>query len=487
MAIDNSGREWQTATVVGSGPNGLAAAVALARAGMKVTVLEAKDTIGGGSRTAELTLPGFRHDVCSAVHPLGAGSPFFRSLPLEEHGLRWIQPELALAHPFDDGTALSLQRSLDATAALLGEDGDAYRRLMRPMAMQWDKMASALLGPVVRLPRNPLLLARFGLSAMRSATGLASSAFRDEKTRALFAGLAAHANIRIDRAFSASFGLVLGGAAHGAGWPVAAGGSQSIADALASYLRSLGGEICAVTRVESLSQVGETGPVLFDLTPHQVLEIAGPCLSPRYRRGLANYRYGAAVFKLDYALDGPIPWTADACRRAGTVHIGPTMADIHASELAVALGREPEQPYVLVAQPTLFDDTRAPAGKHVAWVYCHVPAGSNLDMTGAIETQIERFAPGFRDLVLARHVSSPADLQAYNENYIGGDIAGGAHDGLQLFFRPTVGLSPYRTSDPRLFICSASTPPGAGVHGMSGYHAAKAVLSARRHRVGQHH
>ena len=445
-----------------------------------MTVIEAADTVGGGSRTTELTLPGFRHDVCSAVHPLGAGSPFFQSLPLEQHGLRWVHPDIAMAHPFEDGTAAVLQRSLDETARGLGSDSDAYERLMRPFAENWYKLAPAILGPVQRIPRAPLLMAKFGLNAIRSATGLASSAFEDERTRAMFVGLAAHANIRLDRPFAASFGLVLGGAAHAGGWPVAEGGSQAISDALTKYLCSLNGEVITGRRVESLDAIDTSGAVILDVTPRQLVSIAGPALTDGYRKSLTKFRYGPGVFKVDYALDAPIPWTADACRRAGTVHIGPTMDDIHLSELAVAKGRHPEKPYVLVTQPSLADPTRAPAGKHVAWAYCHVPNGSTEDMTERIEAQIERFAPGFRDIVLARHTMGSQALSQYNENYVGGDIAAGAHDGLQLFFRPVMRLSPYRTSNPRIFICSASTPPGAGVHGMCGYHAAQAVLHSEQ-------
>ena len=447
---------------------------------MKVTVIEAADTVGGGSRTKELTLPGFRHDVCSAVHPLGAGSPFFRALPLEQFGLRWVHPVIAMAHPFEDGTAAVLQRSLSETARGLGADGDAYRRLMQPFARDWDKLAPAILGPVQRIPRSPILMAKFGFAAMRSATGLASSAFKDEKTRAMFVGIAAHANIRLDRPFAASFGLVLGGAAHAGGWPVAEGGSQAISDALTKYLCSLGGEVVTGRRVESLDGIDASSAVVFDVTPRQLLGIAGPELTQGYRKGLSKFRYGPGVFKIDYALDAPIPWAADACRRAGTVHIGPTMEDIHLSELAVAKGRHPGKPYVLVTQPSLADATRAPTGKHIAWAYCHVPNGSGEDMTERVEAQIERFAPGFREIVLARHTMGSEALSQYNENYVGGDIAAGAHDGLQLFFRPVMRPSPYRTSNPRLFICSASTPPGAGVHGMCGYHAAMAVLTTRQ-------
>jgi phytoene dehydrogenase-like protein len=465
------------AVVVGAGPNGLSAAVALAQAGVEVTVLEAKATVGGGSRTQELNLPGFRHDVCSAVHPLGAGSPFFRSLPLEEHGLRWIEPEIALAHPFDDGTAVALRRSLGQTASSLGVDGPAYRRLMQPLADRWEELGPSLLGPILRPPRHPLLMGRFGLSAMRSATGLARSIFRQPGVQATFAGLAAHANLPLDRAFTASFGIVLGAMAHVTGWPIAAGGSQSIVDALASYLRSLGGVVITGRQVESIEDLPDADAVLFDLTPRQLLQITGPRLNESYRRSLSSFRYGRGVFKVDYALSGPIPWTAAECRRAGTVHLGGTIAEITASEEMVERGVHPQRPYVLVAQQSLFDASRAPAGKQTAWVYCHVPNGSSEDMTERIEAQIERFAPGFVDLILARHAAGPRELQAYNQNYIGGDIGAGAHDGLQLFFRPSLRQLPYRTSDPQLYICSASTPPGAGVHGMCGYHAARAVLS----------
>lgn len=444
---------------------------------MRVTILEAKDTIGGGTRSEELTLPGFRHDVCSAIHPLAAGSPFFRTLPLAEHGLRWIEPEIALAHPFDDGTAVTLRRSLDETASLLGRDAAAYRRLMRPLAADWDKLASSVLGPLLRPPRHPLILSRFGLSALRSATGLARSTFREPKTRALLAGLAAHANVRLDRPFTAGSALLLAAAAHAVGWPIAHGGSRSLAEALAGHLTSLGGTVVTGRRAASLEDIPDADAVLFDVTPRQLLSIAGGRLSAAYRKGLARFRYGAGVFKVDYALEGPIPWSASDCRRAGTVHVGGAMEEIAASETLVSQGRCPERPYVIVAQQSLFDSTRAPAGKHTGWAYCHVPSGSTEDMACRIEAQIERFAPGFRDIVLARHVAGPSSLETANENYVGGDIGGGAHDGLQLFLRPVARISPYSTSDGRLFICSASTPPGGGVHGMCGYFAAQTALT----------
>lgn len=465
-------------TVIGAGPNGLAAAIVLARAGVEVTVLEAASTPGGGSRTAELTLPGFRHDVCSSIHPLAATSPFYRSLPLQSHGLRWVNPDVAVAHPFDDGSAAVLRRSVDATAASLGSDAEAYRSLMGPLARDWLKLAPDVLGPVQRVPRHPLLLARFGLNAIRSAEGLSKSRFREAGTRALFAGLAAHANLPLTSWFSASFGLVLGAAAHAVGWPAAEGGSQAITDAQIAYLRSLGGVIETDRRIDSLNGLPPGDAVLFDLTPRQVSRIAGARLSEGYRRKLDRFRYGPAVFKLDYALDAPIPWRAEACSQTATVHLGGSMEEIVASEASVAEGRCPEHPYVIVTQPSLFDPSRAPEGKHVAWAYCHVPHGASEDMTASIEAQIERFAPGFTSRILARHPMSPDALAAYNANYIGGDIGGGSYLGSQLFFRPTAGLSPYRTSDPRLFICSSSTPPGAGVHGMCGYHAASVALKA---------
>jgi len=466
----------KSAVVVGAGPNGLAAAIRLAQAGVHTTVYEARDSVGGGSRTQELTLPGFRHDVCSAVHPLAVGSPFLRTLPLADYGLEWIHPEFALAHPFDDGTAAVLSRSLEDTGVRLGEDANAYRRLFQPFVENWDALANAILGPILRMPTNPLLMARFGLHARRSATALARSSFKTEKARALFMGLAAHANVPLTSPLTASFGVVLGSAAHAVGWPFPRGGSQSIANAMAGYLTELGGEVVTSRPIESLDRLGEQDAILFDLTPRQVLAIAGDRLSDGYRRKLARFRYGAGVFKVDYALDAPVPWSADECRRAGTLHLGGTMTEIVEAEAAVARGQAPARPYVLVAQQSLTDPSRAPDGRHTLWTYCHVPHGSTEDATDRIEAQIERFAPGFRQHILARHVMSPVELEAYNENYVGGDIAGGSHGGLQLFFRPTPSISPYRTSDPRVFMCSASTPPGAGVHGMCGFFAAQATL-----------
>jgi phytoene dehydrogenase-like protein len=464
--------------VVGAGPNGLAAAVTLARAGRSVLLLEASPTVGGGVRSAELTLPGFVHDVCSAVHPSGAASPFFRALPLREHGLEWIFPEAAAAHPFDDGPAVILERSLDATARGLGPDADAYRRVLGPFVEAADRLLPDLLAPLWPPPRHPLLVARFGWKAMASARGAALRLFRGERARGLFAGLAAHAILPLESAFTAGFGYLFGLLGHAAGWPVARGGSQAIADALASHLRTLGGEIETGRRVTRLDDLPPARAVLLDLTPRQIVRIVGDRLPARFRRTLELYRYGPAAFKLDLALSGPVPWKDPSCARAATVHLGGTLDEIAAAERAPHAGQSAERPFVLLAQQSLFDATRAPAGRHTVWAYCHVPHGSTIDMTGPIEAQIERFAPGFRDLILARHVTPPAGFERYDENYVGGDIAGGSAAFPQLFLRPSRRLVPYSTPDARLFICSSSTPPGAGVHGMCGYHAARAALAS---------
>ena len=463
------------AVVVGAGPNGLAAAIVLARAGRSVRVLEAGETVGGGSRSAELTLPGFVHDICSAVHPHPLASPFLRELPLAEHGLELVQPELPLAHPLDDGTAVASERSIDATAASIGgADGDAYRALAGPLVRDAEKLLPAILGPL-RPTRHPIALSRFGLLGLRSAKGLARR-FDEPRGRALIAGHAAHSMLRLDRPPTSAVALVLLLTGHHVGWPVARGGSQAVADALASIARAHGAEIVTGQRVERIDELDDAGAVLFDITPRQILAIAGHRLPARYRRGLERYRYGPGVFKLDWALDGPIPWTAPECARAGTVHLGGTFEEIAASEADVNAGRHAERPYVLLSQPTVCDPSRAPAGKHVGWAYCHVPAGSTRDMTEAIERQIERFAPGFHDRVLARASMHAGQMEAYNPNYVGGDINGGLMDLGQLFTRPVARPVPYTTPDPRLFICSSSTPPGGGVHGMCGYFAAQAVL-----------
>jgi phytoene dehydrogenase-like protein len=467
------------AVVVGAGPNGLAAAITLAQAGWSVRVYEARATVGGGMRSAELTRPGFVHDICSAIHPLGMGSPFFSQLPLADYGLTWIQPDLPLAHPLDDGTAVALHRSVSETAASLGRDGTAYRRLLAALAEHWPQLAGDILGPLLRFPRHPLWMARFGLAALPSASGLAQLIFRTPQARALLAGNAAHSMLPLEAPLSASFGLVLLLLGHAVGWPLPRGGSQKIADALAAHLQTLGGEIVTDHPVEQLDALPPARAVLLDVSPRQLLQIAGERLPAGYRRALEKYRYGMGVFKVDYALAGPIPWQAPECRRAGTVHVGGSLAEIAASESAAAQGRTPERPFVLVTQPSLFDDSRAPQGQHTAWAYCHVPHGSTEDQTARIEQQIERFAPGFRDLILARHVMNSADLHRYNANYIGGDINGGVQDFSQLFFRPVPRRVPYATPVRGLYLCSASTPPGGGVHGMCGYHAARAVLRAQ--------
>jgi len=459
------------AVVVGAGPNGLAATIALARAGRSVRVLEAAETIGGGSRSAELTLPGFTHDVCSAVHPHPLASPFLRELPLAEHGLELVHPELPLAHPLDGGTAVAFDRSIDATAASIGgADGDAYRKLVGPLVRDAEKLLPSILGPL-RPTRHPLALTRFGLLGLPSARLLARR-FDEPRARALIAGHAAHSMLRLDRPPTAAVALVLMLTGHHVGWPVARGGSQAVADALASLARAHGAEIVTGHRVERVDELDDAGAVVFDLTPRQVVAIAGHRLPDRYRRALERYRYGPGVFKLDWALDGPIPWTAPECARAGTVHLGGTFEEIAASEASPGH----ERPYVLLSQPTVCDPSRAPEGKHVGWAYCHVPSGSTADMTEAIECQVERFAPGFRDRIIGRASMNAAEMEAYNPNYVGGDINGGRMDLTQLFTRPVVRPVPYSTPDPRLFICSSATPPGGGVHGMCGYFAAQAVL-----------
>ena len=468
-------RENLDAVVIGAGPNGLAAAIELARAGRSVLVLEANDTIGGGCRSAELTLPGFVHDVCSAIHPLALASPFFRSLPLERLGVRPLHPEIPLAHPFDDGTAALLRRSVDETAAAFGRDERAYRRLLGPLVDNADGLVHELLGPF-RIPRHPIAMARFGLRGLRSAEGLLNGRFDGDAPKALIAGCAAHSILRLDKIPTAAVGLVLAFVAHHVGWPVIEGGSQRLADGLASYLRELGGEIQTGTRVSSLSEVPRSKAVLFDLTPRQVVDIAGHYLPDRYRSRLGKYRYGPGVFKIDWALSEPVPWKNPDCAKASTVHVGGTLPELVASELAPWEGKIPERPYVLVGQQSYFDQSRAPAGKHTLWAYCHVPHGSTADMTDRIEAQMERFAPGFRDVVLARNTMSTEQVEAHNSNYIGGDINGGVQDLGQLFTRPVARLNPYTTPNKRLFICSSSSPPGGGVHGMCGYFGAQAAL-----------
>jgi len=463
------------AIVVGSGPNGLAAAIALARAGLSVRVLEAADAVGGGMRSEELTLPGFVHDVCSAIHPLAVASPFFRTIPLAEHGVEWIEPPAALAHPFDDGTAILLERSPDALVATLGDDARRWRRLFAPLVGHADSLLEELLAPP-HVPAHPLELARFSTRAALPASTLARLSFRGSKARGLFAGMAAHSMLPLERPPSAAFGLMLGLLGHAVGWPLARGGSQSIAAGLASYLRSLGGEIETGRRVASLTELGHSRTVLLDVTPRGLLALAGDRLPVGYRRRLERYRYGPGVFKLDWALEGPIPWRAEECGRAATVHLGGTLEEIASSERAPAHGRISERPYVLLAQQSLFDPTRAPQGSHTAWAYCHVPNGSRIDMTDRIERQVERFAPGFGERILARSALAPAGLEQHNPNNVGGDINGGLADLRQLLTRPVVGRSSYTTPLPGVFLCSSSTPPGGGVHGMCGYHAARAAI-----------
>ncbi|HVM94121.1 MAG TPA: NAD(P)/FAD-dependent oxidoreductase [Terriglobales bacterium] len=461
------------ACVIGSGPNGLAAAIVLAQAGLQVDVLEAEAIPGGGARTMELTLPGYLHDFGSAVHPLAFGSPFFSSLPLRNHGLLWIHSPAAVAHPLDDGTAVLLEQDLNDAATSFGPDGDAWASLMRPFVERWTGFAPEVLAPVSMFPKHPFLMARFGASAILSAKSIARR-FRSDRTRAMFAGLAAHSFLGLDEALSGAFGMLMAITAHAVGWPIPRRGAQSITNALCGFLSTLGGSVQTSSRVADLSALAGYGLILCDLTPKQLLNIAGNRLSANYRQVLGQFRYGPAVFKVDYALKGPIPWKAADCLRSATVHLGGTFEEIAAGEKATRSGQAAERPFVLLAQPSLFDSTRAPAGQNTAWAYCHIPNGSKAHMLPRIEAQIERFAPGFRDLVLARRVFAPGDLEAMNANLVGGDIAGGALDIGQFLFRPT--WRHYATSAPDIYLCSASTPPGAGVHGMCGYHAAKTAL-----------
>ncbi len=465
------------AVIVGAGPNGLAAAIVLAGAGKSVRLLEAESTIGGGTRSQALTLPGFIHDVCSSVLPLAHASPFFRTLPLAEYGLTYDHPPIPLAHPLDDGSAGVLDRSLAVTASGLGRDGAAYRHLMEPIERHAALLTRQFLGPP-RPSAHLVTLARFGIPALRSAAALAASRFRTEQARALFVGLGAHSMLSLRRPATASFGLVLAAAGHAYGWPFAHGGSRRVADALAALLRALGGTIALDVRVASMPQLSSRRVVLFDLTPRQVLPIASSQWPDGFSRQLQRFRYGPGVFKVDWALDGPIPWRAPACRQAGTVHVGGAFDEVVAAEDAVAEGGVAERPFVILAQPTVADPTRAPAGKHVGWAYCHVPNGSTVDMRGRIEAQVERFAPGFTSRILARQVMGPADIERHNANNVGGDINGGIADLRQLFIRPTSRL--YATPNRQLYLCSSSTPPGGGVHGMCGYYAARAALRRAR-------
>jgi phytoene dehydrogenase-like protein len=464
------------AVVVGSGPNGLAAAITLARAGCSVLVCEANATIGGGARSADLTLPGFVHDVCSAVHPLAAGSPFFKTLPLERFGLDWVEPEIPLAHPLDDGSAACLYKDVDVTAEQLHEDSRAYRRLMKPLARNWKNLSIEFLQPMLHWPKHPITLAHFGIPALCPATLLAKFLFRQESARALFAGIAAHSFLPLGAPASAAFALVLGLAGHAVGWPIPRGGSQRISNALAAYLRELGGKIEVNRPIENLDQLPRARAVLLDTSVWEFLRIAGKQLPSRYRRRLESFRHAPGIFKIDYALSEPIPWKAEACRRAGTIHLGGTIDEIAVAERDVARGKIPERPFVLVAQQSLFDEMRAPRGQHTLWAYCHVPFNCSTDMSDQIESQVERFAPGFRNCILARHTIAAANLARSNPNLVGGDINGGAANLTQLIARPTLSPTPYRTPLPGVYLCSASTPPGGGVHGMCGYYAACAAL-----------
>ena len=467
--------ESYDAIVIGAGPNGLAAAITLAQAGRSVLVREANPSLGGSCRSAELTLPGYTHDICSTVQALAVASPFLRGLPLSQHGLELVYPAAEFAHPLDDGTAAVAYRSLEATAETLGPDGKAWKKLFGPIVRDWEKLVPSLLGPPPPMPTHPIALANFGLKALRSARGLAESWFQGEHAKGLFAGAAAHSILPLEWASTAAFGMVLSASAHSGGWPVARGGSQKLAEAMASLLRAQGGRIETNARVTNIDELPRAKAILCDLTPRQLLRIAGHKLPAGYKARLEKFRYGPGAHKVDWALSEPIPWTARGCREAGTVHLGGTFDELAYAERAPWEGRNPERPYVLVVQYP-FDPSRAPAGKQVAWAYCHVPHGSDFDMTSRIEDQIERFAPGFRDTIVARSVMTPSALENHNSNLVGGDITGGANMFSQVFSRPVLSVDPYKTPLKGLYLCSASTPPGAGVHGMCGHNAAKSAL-----------
>ena len=467
------------AVVIGAGPNGLSAGVVLAAAGARTLILERESTIGGGMRTAALTQTGFIHDVCSAIHPLGAGSPLFRRLPLDRFGLEWIHPPILAAHPLSDARAVALYRQPDETADRLGEDGQRYRGLIEPLTTDVERLFRRILAPLrPQVPSGAML--RFGALGLMPAAALARRYFGAEEGQALFAGMAAHSVLSLDQVGTSAFGLTLMLAGHAYGWPLPKGGSQSIADALGNYFKWLGGEIQTDIDIRDFADLPRSRVYLFNTSPRQLLGIADERIGGLYRRQIECFRYGPGVFKIDYALTSPIPWAAPECREAGTVHVGGTLEEILASERAVMAGHHPAAPFVLVTQPSIFDTSRAPAGKHTAWAYCHTPNGSTTDMTGPIERQIERFAPGFQSTVLSRHTMNSVEMAAYNPNYIGGDISGGSNQLLQLIARPSIGRDPYATSDSRIFLCSASTPPGGGVHGMAGYHAARSALKRLR-------
>ena len=466
------------AVVVGSGPNGLTAAIVLARAGLSVQVFEAQDTLGGGLSSAALTLPGYVHDICAAVFPMAVISPLLRALPLHEHGVRWLYPEVSLAHPFADGTAAMIAPSLLATADSLGADGRAYRRIFEPLLAAREALWPELLAPL-HLPRHPVALVRFGLQAWRSAAGFARGHYKEGRAQALFAGCAAHGAMPLSKLFTAAMGLVLGMSAHAPGWPIPEGGAQRIADALLAYARSLGVTFVTQHRVTQMDRLPPARAYLFDVSPVQLAEIAAARLPPSYCARLRRYRYGPGAFKLDWALSAPIPWRAAECRAASTVHVAGTLAEVAAAEAAIWAGELPAKPFILVAQPSLLDPSRAPPGRHTGWAYAHVPSGWTQDLTALIEARIEEFAPGFRDTILARSALSPAALERHNPNYVGGHILGGVADITQLFTRPVARWNPYSTPEPSIFLCSSSTPPGAGVHGMCGYYAARTALARR--------
>jgi phytoene dehydrogenase-like protein len=475
MAMHRSANANYDVVIVGSGPNGLSAAIELARSGLSTLVVEAKDSPGGGVRTEELTLPGFHHDVCSTVHPLGVGSPFFRTLGLEKFGLEWVESPAPLAHVLDENNAVTLERSLDATADQLGSDSKAYKALLAPLVDRFDELLPMLLGPL-RLPSSPLLFARFGLSGLTSIKGLAFRHFRMREAPALLAGVAAHATLPIHALATSAFALVLAAAGHRVGWPIACGGSQAITRALVACLRSLGGDVVVGQPIRRIADLPPARAYVFDLTPKQLLAIAGLPWPSHYRRRLARFRYGAGVFKMDWALRDAIPWKIAACARACTVHLAGTLGQVERAEAIVHNGGTAKVPFTLVVQPSRFDPTRAPKGAHTAWAYCHVPGGSRVDMARRIEDHIERYAPGFRELILGRSARDTQAMEDYNANYIGGDIGGGMSDIGQLFFRPVLRLDPYTTPAANIFLCSSSTPPGGGVHGMCGYWAARSVL-----------
>ncbi len=464
------------AVVVGSGPNGLAAAITLARAGRSVVVYEGAETVGGGMRSAQLTLPGYVHDVCSTVQGTSVASPFFAGMDLGKHGVELVHPATPLAHPLDDGRVAFLERSVQATAAGLGTDERAYGRLLGPLVREAGKTLPFILGPSLRIPRDPVAVARFGREALWPAAPFARRHFRDDPAQALFGGLCSHSMVALDRPATASFGLVLAMTAHAFGWPVVRGGTQRLADALAAELRALGGEIVTRRSISSLAELPAARAILFDTTPQALVSIAGTALGDRYRRRLGGFRYGPGVVKVDWALDAPIPWRGEGVDRAGTVHLGGTLAEIAAAEAEVARGGHPQRPFVIVVQASRFDPSRAPSGKHTGWAYAHVPNGSTLDISDRIESQVERFAPGFGNLILARSVRLPADLEADNPNYVGGDINAGIEDLRQLFTRPVARLDPYSTPTRGIYLCSSSTPPGGGVHGMCGVWAARSAL-----------